>query len=241
MEHATVKHKHRIIRYSIIAIILLIALYKGAQFMWGEHYLTFFKGIIRNPVQVGAVSPASVFVAQEITRFIAHEPSEKPLKILEVGGGSGVFTTYLEKVLRGRVGEYQVDVIEIDPEYCEILRKRFSTNNHFVIHCINILDFNPDYKYDYIVSSLPFNTFEQPFIEQVLDRYKAMIIPEGILSYVEHMWFPAITEFFKQGSDKKQFSSKRKMLTNFKDRYLHETGKVYCNITPLYVFHLKMP
>lgn len=220
-------------------IMLFLLIYQGARVLWGEDYMTFFKGALRNPFRVGAVSPCSVFVAYEIIKYVAQN-NQQALRVLEVGGGSGALTRELEKVLTNKKVDYILDVIEIDPEYSALLQKRFAHNKNITIYCKNVLEFNPGYQYDYIISSLPFTTMDTELITQILKYYEAMIISGGILSYVEHMWFPELQQKMLNGDEKQLFAKKRTVVNTFKDTYLMETVNVYRNITPLYVHHLQI-
>lgn len=229
-----------ILKIALGILVTGIFLYQGARIMWGEHYLTFFKGILRNPLQVGAFSPCSVFVAKEITKYVAADKKSDTLRVLEVGAGSGVLTTQLEKVLQDRKGSYILDVIEIDQEYCDLLKKRFAHSPNVTIHCIDVTKFNAPAKYDYIITTLPFNVMDTELIARILKQYEHMIANNGILSYVEHIGLPALKEKTLSGKEKELFSEKRTTVNSFKDKYLLETTNVYRNITPLYVHHLKI-
>lgn len=234
------KTNKRFLIASIVAALTVGLIYQGAYFMWGEHYITFFKGIFRNPLQVGAFSPCSRFVAKEITKYVAQTPSDKTIRILEVGAGSGVFTTELESLLAKRTGDYHVDVIEIDPHYCDILTKRFASNEHFSIHCVDVSTFGPDTAYDFIISSVPFNTMDNEIIRRILDSYKKLITSGGVISYVEHLWLPELKGYFLRGADKAVYTQRRDLINSFKDTYVFETTRVYANITPLNVYHLRI-
>ncbi len=222
------------------ALLSVLMIHQGARVMWGEHYITFFKGIIRNPLQVGAYSPCSVFVAKEITKYVAADKKSGALRVLEVGAGSGVLTTKLEKVLQQRGGSYALDVIEIDHEYAALLQKRFANNPNVTIHCIDATQFKAAAKYDYIITTLPYNVMDTEVVSGILKGYERMIAKGGILSYVEHIGLPALREKILRGSEKELFIEKRNVINNFKDTYLLETATVYRNITPLYVHHLKI-
>lgn len=240
MEASMFQNKNRIIKIALIVLLSAGALYKGARIMWGEHYLTFFKGILRHPLQVGAFSPCSTFVTREMTKYIAQEPSDKTLRILEVGAGSGVITTQIEKALEGRTGDYTVDVIEIDPEYCQLLSERFKHNPHFKIHCVDASAFTSDYQYDHIMCSLPFSTLPTEVVSKILAQYEKNIVPGGKIAYVEHLWLPAIKSYILRGDEKKIYEQKRAIVNDFKSAHIFETKHVYANITPLYVYHLQV-
>jgi len=229
-----------IVKFAIAILVSSFVIYQAAHIMWGEHYMIFFRGIIRNPLQVGAFSPCSVFVAQEITKYVAADTKEGVVRVLEVGAGSGVLTTKLENVLKHTGRDYILDVIEIDPDYCALLKKRFEDNKNVTIHCVNILDFNAADNYDYLVSTLPFNVMDTAVIKNIFEQYEKMIVPNGILSYVEHIWLPDIKEKTLSGAEKQLFVEKRTTVNDFKDKYFLETVNIYRNITPLYVHHLQI-
>ena len=234
------KQKNSYLKWSIFTLLSVALVYKGAQALWGEHYLTFFKGALKNPLQVGAFSPCSTFVADEITKHIAHSDSEKTVRVLEVGAGSGVFTTKIEDVLKKRNKPYQVDVIEIDPEYVDLLQKRFASNEQVAVYNHNIVDWKPGYTYDYIISALPFTNMKIEDIEAILGSYKGMITNGGIISYIEHMWLPDIKGRFLSADKKEAYQKKRSLISSFKEASVFESVPVWVNITPVYVHHLRI-
>lgn len=234
------KIQRYIIGTLIASVILGISLYIGARALWGEHYLVFFKGIMKNPTQVGAITPCSVFVAKELTRYIEQElPMKRSVRILEVGGGSGVISVQLAKLI-AHYPESRLDIIEIDPEYCSVLKKRFETNRQVNVHCMSVTDFSSDYPYDYIVSTLPFNVMERPLLDDIYKTYIHLIKNEGRISYVEHMWLPDMKKYLLSDKERVLYDEKRSFINAFRDAYLIETKKVLVNITPLLVFHLKV-
>lgn len=235
-----VKQKNSYLKWSIVILLSIALIYKGAQALWGEHYLTFFKGVIKNPLQVGAFSPCSTFVADAITKHIANSTPEKIVRVLEVGAGSGVFTTKIEDVLNKKNKPYQVDVIEIDPEYVDLLQKRFASNEQIAVYNHNIVDWKPEYTYDYIISALPFTNMKIEDIEAILGSYKGMIADGGIVSYIEHMWLPQIKELFLSADKKEAYQKKRSLIGTFKNAFVFESVPVWANITPVYVHHLRI-
>ena len=84
---------------ALVCVASVAALAGGARLFWGKDSAEFFKGWIKNPAQVGAPAPCSVFVAQEITKHVQRCVAERdaadltPLRVLEVGGGSGIFSS----------------------------------------------------------------------------------------------------------------------------------------------------
>ena len=60
---------------------------------------------------------------------------------------------------------------QIDRKLCDILEKKFGHHENVCIHCLSLLDWSPEYEYDFIVSALPHNVFEPNFVDQVIDKY----------------------------------------------------------------------
>jgi len=132
----------------------------------------FFTAFLNAPKKVGSVIPSSSFLANAMTRYVQRK--DAPIKVLEVGAGTGALT----KTIAARMGEGDLfDVIEIDPDLCDVLRDKFKNNKNVKVHCISISDWNPQYNYDFIVSSVPFNSFRSGTVKTILDKYEALIKP----------------------------------------------------------------
>jgi phospholipid N-methyltransferase len=241
-----------------VTIVAAAALVKGATLFWGQDAGSFFRGIMRNPKQVGAFTPCSVFVSQEITKWVAREvqtrnnnhlqarSSEQTqalyehssmLRVLEVGGGSGIFTNHLVKHLELlHDHEYQLDVLEIDSHYCDILNKRFAKYPHVHVYCVDATTWAPSYKYDYIISSLPFINMPVEVAHAMLTKYKKISTPGGIVSYVQLMLANQRGTFLR-GIEKEEFQKKVALLEGFNQEFEFERASVWLNITPAYVYH----
>ncbi len=226
-------------------------LYKGAHEMWGDHAGTFFKGILKNPLRVGCISPCSKFVGKEIVKYVAQEASAfakatadradtiKPLRILEVGGGSGALTDPLRKALEESGASYCLDVLEIDPEYCKVLRLKFVHDENIMIYCVDAATWQPGEKYDFIISSIPFMSLDADIVRNIINNYQTLIKPNGMISYIEHMLFPQIAPYFMNHEKREDYFEKKNLIADFREQFKFETAKVWLNVTPLYVHHLK--
>ena len=197
----------------------------------------FTQSFIANRKQIGAIAPCSPYVGAELVRYIAKDTA--PKRILEVGAGTGVLTYEIIEKMR-KHGDY-LDVIEIDPELCKILQEKFKDHKNVTVHCISIIDWKPQYKYDYIISSLPFNSFSESFVKSILDHYVHIIKPQGILSYVEYIGLPKINKrFLKTAEAVEDFEKLQKMLTKFRKKYAIKTVNIFLNVPPIHVHHLRI-
>jgi phospholipid N-methyltransferase len=84
----------------------------------GEH-LMFLGKFLRNPRNVGSVVPSSQALAREMARAVPVSPDAV---VVELGPGTGALTRQVVKVL---APGQRFLAIDIDPEFCDNLRKRW--------------------------------------------------------------------------------------------------------------------
>jgi len=206
----------------------------------------FFDGFRKNPATVGAFAPCSSFVGKEITKYfvnyIEHEHPEEPIHLLEVGAGTGSLTKVIEKIVATHPDvAVDVDVVEISPDFCEILHNKFGDNPNISIHCISILDWKPDYEYDFVICTLPFNSFESSFMKKVIDHLQQLITSGGVLSYVAYAGIADIKKYFLWGKAKKEHVEKITTLKSMRKQYQIDARTVIANCPPIRIYHLQIP
>jgi len=154
---------------------------------------TFFTQTFSHPKVVGTIAPSFRFAARKMIRKVSEDPN-KNRWILEVGAGTGAITKHLIKELKE--GDH-LDVVECLPEMTKILAKvieQSGKSQQVTLHEMPIQNFKVNKrKYDYIVSTLPLNTFSpdqvQNFYRQVDQQ---LLVKNGCLSYIELMGLPTI-------------------------------------------------
>lgn len=220
---------------NIFIASLIFTVFLCSVFLIPNNFLSFVTAFCRNQERIGAILPSSSFLAKSMTKHISLK--DRPIKILEVGAGTGVFTKKaLEKIRQCDV----LDVIEIDNDLCGILKEKFAEHKNVHIHCMSILDWNPDYKYDFIVSGLPFNSLSVDFVISVLEKYKKLIKDSGIISYFEYIWVSHIKKFFSSGQKKADYVKNISIMKNFIKSFEFDRDFVFLNIPPAYAYHLKV-
>ncbi|MFC1842681.1 class I SAM-dependent methyltransferase [Candidatus Dependentiae bacterium] len=221
-------------RKIFIATICLLMTFPVFSIFFND-FGAFFSAIFRNPKRIGAALPSSRFLANKITKHIATK--DCPIKVLEVGAGTGVFT---EKILQKLAKDDILDVIEIDPGLCDLLKEKFKKHTNVHVHCLSVLEWSPEYKYDFIVSGLPFNSFGAAFVQDVLDAYKKIIKTGGVLSYFEYMWASGIKKFFLTSEKKQDFLQNVNIRKDFIKQFGFDRDFVFLNIPPAYVYYLRI-
>ena len=83
----------------------------------------FFKGWLKRPLQMGAVSPSSRALGRRMASYLPLEAVlAGGMAVLELGPGTGVVTQCL--IDRG-IPEESLVLVEYSPEFCVLLRARF--------------------------------------------------------------------------------------------------------------------
>jgi len=217
-------------RFFIIIFVVVFGQASPLRFAW--EYL-------KHPGQVGAVFECSQAVAHELMRY-AKEVKE-PKKILEIGAGMGA----VSKVICYRYlkpGD-RLDVVEVNPEYCvhlrrKLMRKEFP-NVH--VHCTDVLQFKTEIKYDFIICTLPFNSFPNGLVKQLHDQLKKFAKPDAHFSYVEYMVLSSLRRSFAQNiAEYNQLVEHKKLVDQFKNQYMLKTVSIFKNVPPIYIHHLKI-
>ena len=79
---------------------------------------TFFRQWLKNPLAIAALSPSSRILAREMI----NQLPEHAARVIELGGGTGVFTRAL---LERGVAPENLLVVELNPELHRLLREQF--------------------------------------------------------------------------------------------------------------------
>lgn len=203
----------------------------------------FTKEIINNQRQVGALFSCSSFTAKELTRyFYTNTTTENDTYyVLEIGAGTGSVTTKILELLdtRQTSKKYVFDVVEINEAMCKHLRLKFYDRPEVRIHCCSILDWNPAYKYHYIVSTLPHNSLDPQLVKNVVRQYKNLSLPKGMLSYIEYIGGATATRLFLTTTRKNEVTEIQHLLHQLRKKHHFKTNKVLLNLFPTYVHHVQ--
>ena len=200
----------------------------------------FLMNAFKKPNIVGALLPCSPSVGRELTRYVVRSQKDnpsKPLNILEVGAGTGAMTEVIIENLREID---HLDVIEISPEFCQLLHEKYDGYANVSIHCLSIIDWRPDYRYDFIISTLPFNSFDYELMDSIIDHLTVLIKSGGILSYVAYAGIAELKEPFLWGKKRADHKKKMKRLKHWRSQYLIAKKTIIKNVPPINVYHLEI-
>jgi phosphatidylethanolamine/phosphatidyl-N-methylethanolamine N-methyltransferase len=143
---------------------------------------------IRTFHSTGAICPSSRFLARAMAWPVSQLNTAGPIRVLEVGPGTGSFTREIVKHLRP---PDRLDLVELSPRFAEHMRQWARTLPHespvIQVHETPIQDFGPDYQYDAIVSGLPFNNFPPALVDSILGRLVELGRPGAKVSFFQYI------------------------------------------------------
>lgn len=202
-----------------------------------KNFVVFLSHYFRNPKAVGGFMGLSPAAANRLLKYVKNRPLNHPAYILEVGAGTGNVTRPLVNLLqKGDV----LDIIEIDSHCCDILRKKYAGDPRIHIHNLSITDWHPPYKYDYIISTLPFNIFSPEFIQKVINLYRNLSTDSTICAYVEYIGLQKLNRLFAKRAARELISTRQRLIKEYHKHYLIEKSEVLANILPLHVYHMNL-
>lgn len=197
----------------------------------------FFKHFLRNPSSVGALTELTDSVIEKMTKYLRERNRNKPCRILEAGAGNGSLTRRIIPELRP--GD-TLDAVEIDSTCCQSMLKKFRSHKQVKVICSSILDWYPDYQYDYIISTLPFNSFGAGFVSDILDHYEKIAKEGCIFSYVEYVGLAKLSLLISKKEKKQEIHMRRAALKNYQKNYMIEKNRILKNFLPCHVYHMRM-
>ena len=141
--------------------------------------LRFLAGFLRHPRAVGSVVPSSRYLARAVTQ---HVPADARC-VAELGPGTGPIT---RELLR-RVGAgATVLALEIDPEFCALLRRALPDSRLHVVQApaqeLPQQAARLECSVQAVVSGLPFANFEPALRREIVQAVHDALPPGGIFA-----------------------------------------------------------
>lgn len=185
-----------------------------------KRYIPFLKDF----KQTGAIAPSSVFLAKEMVQPLKQKLSDDrcpPQSILEIGAGTGPFTRELIKVLRP---QDRLDIVEIHERFYDVISSRYSERNVH-IHHTDILHFDTDQSYDFILSGLPYENIPPEISNRIWKKKLKLCSDSAWISYFKYVKFKKFKNPFER---------------EIVNRNLHSRDTVLLNLPPAFVYTLQI-
>ncbi|MDX1521381.1 MAG: methyltransferase domain-containing protein [Anaerolineae bacterium] len=205
-----------------------------------SHTKLFFQQFKDDFFHMGAILPSSPALGRAGSLYLADKRG--PVRVLEVGAGTGAFTQEIMPHLRS--GD-TLDAVEINPELITHLEKRlaqdpkFQTAEDVTINLINddIRNLDPSLTYDYIIFSLPLTNFPPAMVQEILERMIDHLKPNGIFSYVKYIFIGRIKFWFSGSHTRDELRDYQRIIDSFTDQYQFERRAVLWNVPPTWVYY----
>ena len=143
----------------------------------------FVREWLRNPLQVAAFMPSGRYLA----RLISSEISDKTGPVLEMGPGTGIFTSQL---LENGVPPHELILLEKNEAFARLLRKRFpalSVYNmdaaSFTVDCLNIST-----PFGAAVSGMGVLSMPRDIVRDILQNCFDNMTEDGALYQFTYSW-----------------------------------------------------
>ncbi|MCY2945372.1 MAG: methyltransferase domain-containing protein [Planctomycetota bacterium] len=205
---------------------------------------TFLAESRRNFHTTGALLPSGKSLAFEVTKHLAI-PHRKPLKILEVGPGTGPVTRIIAKrMIKGDT----LDAVEINPAFARAMAELVANDVDFTAHRSRIQVIEADLvtlpgneEYDAIICGLPFNNFDSELVGQMFNSLEGLLKPGGRLSYFEYWAIQTLKLPFVGSKTRQRLRGIGRLTGEIRKRMGGSTRLILANFPPALVHHLLKP
>ena len=205
---------------------------------------TFLAESRRNFHTTGALLPSGKSLAFEVTNHLAI-PHRKPLKILDVGPGTGPVTRIIAKrMIKGDT----LDAVEINPAFARAMAELVANDADFTAHRSRIQVIEADLvtlpgneEYDAIICGLPFNNFDSELVGQMFNSLEGLLKPGGRLSYFEYWAIQTLKLPFVGSKTRQRLRGIGRLTGEIRKRMGGSTRLILANFPPALVHHLLKP
>jgi len=203
---------------------------------------TFFREYRKHSRQTGSLMPSGLFLAQALTAELRKPHG--PLRILEVGPGTGSVTRH---ILRQMLPGDQLDAVEWNGEFVDLLQLRFDREWSFFSHRHQariihgaVEDLEGEAIYDVIVSGLPLNSFPASQVREIFRVYNRLLKPGGTLTYFEYVLIRELQTPFVNRRERRRLFRVARVVNRYVRTYQVRRQRIFMNMPPAIVRHLRL-
>ena len=203
----------------------------------------FVAAYLRDPQVIGAVAPSSRSLAKALCA--PYESAPRPASVLEVGAGTGPVTRELGRILRP---EDRLDVCEISVDLADILERDVLGNTNFAqpiaegrVRLLRsaIQEIQGDRRYDFVISGLPFTTFELSVVQDVFGVIRRLLKPGGVFSYFEYAGMRRTSRMLAMGRRRSRVRSVSDYMAKNIRAHQFAQRLILANLPPARARHLR--
>jgi phosphatidylethanolamine/phosphatidyl-N-methylethanolamine N-methyltransferase len=207
---------------------------------WLQDYRAFLTEFLRSYETTGAVVPSGRALGAALCR---HVGIGAPQRILEAGPGTGAVTGCLIERMRA---EDELWLIELNPTFAAHLRDAFRQRPSFQAvaarcHLLegSVQDLGQERYFDLVVSGLPLNNFSPETVRAILEAYRRLLKPAGILSFFQYILIRDAKTMVSFGLERARLKNVGRAIdAELSDRQFAREW-VWPNVPPAWVHHLR--
>lgn len=189
---------------------------------------------------IGAIIPTSRHAARVMAAEVARRRG--PKTILEVGPGTGAITAAIIKHL-GPAD--RLVLCEINPGFVAYLRQRFEREPAFrrvrdqvTLHEMSVTALEGRALFDNIVSAIPFTACPPDLVEAIFERYRELLRPGGVLTYIEYAYLRALKRRLHPAA-RAEAEAVSTILERYIRGYEFRRDTVWRNVPPAWIRNLR--
>ncbi len=187
---------------------------------------------------IGALFPTSTPACRALVADVARH--QGPKTILEVGCGTGAVTQELINLLGP---DDKLVLCELNEKFVHHLQHRFETESGWanVAHQVEFYtgsatDLEGEDRFDYIISTLPFTSLPADLVDTLFTRYRQLLKPAGVLTYIEYAYLRSLRTQLTPGD---QMRRTNKILDEQIANFQFRRESVGANLPPAWVRSLR--
>jgi len=205
----------------------------------------FFREFRSTFVSTGAVLPSGRALARALTHFVhtGRGAGDTPLRILEVGPGTGAVT----REIIGAMGpEDRLELVELNDRFVAYLAGKLAGDRRFScaadrVHLTHaaVQQLPADVRYDAIVSGLPLNNFPPELVREIVDKLRELLAPGGTLSFFEYIAIRRAKSVVCRRSERLRLAQIGQTLDELLRDHEVRRDRVLTNVPPAWVHHVR--
>lgn len=210
-----------------------------------REWKTMYQGFRRDFFHTGSLMPSSRYLGWELAANLRGD--RPPARILEIGPGTGPVTAQILKCLKP--GD-QLDVVEINEDFVRALCQRFDVvgpaalqgePQAFRVLHTPIQNLPGQRCYQHLISGLPFNNFPIRLVREIWQSIHRLAAPGGTFAFFEYIAIREMKMPMVSKEERKRLALVGRYLNRKNAQLQYAARKVWVNIPPAVVHHLRMP
>lgn len=191
----------------------------------------------------GTIFPTSRWAAEALITPLISRKSRKPLRILELGPGTGSVTV---PILESMQAGDELVVCEINHRFMSALKERLSENQHYLriqdkvkFFCCPMQDLPEAGHFDVIVCAIPFSNLDLGTVQGIFTKLRRMSHEETVMTFYEYIALRSIGKVVSPPKNRERLKQIDSFFENIFSNHLTDRIRIYLNVLPIHVYTLR--